>query len=207
MTPLKFSCVNQPYLTSWVFTSDELSILFLLLLLYKSNELLILSSFTHFLLCVLILYHLNLLSCTALGSSISISAMPFYTWIAAGLSHSGYLTVKHSKQKQKTACWAVLSNRRALQGSWHSVLLQYITVTSCPPQSLIPQTWNPPYCQWSEVAELLLLTPSSSPLLHTPIQVDPLCFLRGFAQPRWLTESPAAVESFTPALASFVSQW
>lgn len=68
MIPLKHDCVNQPHLTSRDSRFDELLILFLLLLLYKYNELLILSSSPHFLLrlCMPLCYCLNLLFCTAL---------------------------------------------------------------------------------------------------------------------------------------------
>lgn len=69
MIPLKHYCVNQPHLASRDSSFDELLILFLLLLLYKYNELLILSSSPHFLLwlCMPLLHCLYLLSCTALG--------------------------------------------------------------------------------------------------------------------------------------------
>lgn len=61
--------LNHPHLTSRVSRADEILIPFLLLLLYKSNELLILSSFPHFLLwlCMPLLHCLNLLFCAALA--------------------------------------------------------------------------------------------------------------------------------------------
>lgn len=157
------------------------------------------------------------------GSSFSVSAMPFCIWIAAALSRSGYPTAKLSSQKYRTGCWAVLSNGRALQRSWFSAPLPIVRLhagaaalctchllPSTRPDPAATKTTVPPWgrcCQWSEVGEPPLLTPSSSPRPHSSTQADPPCFLRGLAQPRCPRESPAAVENFIPVLACFVSQW
>lgn len=83
------SVLNHPHFTSRVSRADELLIPFLFLLLYKSNELLILSSFPHFLLwlCMPLLHCLNLLFCAALGSSLSILSVSeaFLLWPVVGV--------------------------------------------------------------------------------------------------------------------------
>lgn len=79
---LSYNVLNHPHFTSRISRADELLIPFLLLLLYKSNELLILSSFPHFLLwlCMPLLHCLNRLFCAALAHPCPFCLYLRYCW-------------------------------------------------------------------------------------------------------------------------------
>lgn len=144
MTPVKCLCVKPPHLTSWVSRSDELLILFLLLPLYQSNELLILSFYAHFLLwlCMPLLHFLNTPVYTALGRaqahpSSPVQPCPSVPKQLLVCPHGGYLTEKHD-----TALICTLQWKEHCQGcdspSQH-LLHAGTAVPSCPPLGVILQ--------------------------------------------------------------------
>lgn len=108
---LLHNVLNHPHLTSRVSRADELLIPFLLLLLCKFNELLILSSFPHFLLwlCTPLLHCLNLLFCAALGSSLSTLSVSevLLLWSVVGVWQRSWVrnTIAHGAVSSNEEHW------------------------------------------------------------------------------------------------------
>lgn len=173
MTPVKCLCVKQPHLTSWVFRSDELLILFLLLPFYQSNELLILSSFAHFLLwlCMPLLHFLNTLVYIAFGRaqahpSSPVQPCPSVPEQLLVCPHGGYLTEKLGVRNTGYSIDLFSAMERALQRMWFSLPAPTACWHCCP---LLPSTRRE--------------APNLPCPYNRPSQKDPPCFLRGFAQP------------------------
>lgn len=131
--------------------------LFFLLLHYKSNELLILSSFPHFLLwlCMPLLHCLNLLFCAALGSSLSILLVSEaqLLWPGVGVWHQRSWVRNTEIQLHVELSPTTKSiGKELVLISTHWGCSRTQPATSCPPHGLIPQPREPPCwascCQW-----------------------------------------------------------